>query len=129
MSMDNFNKKYEKKNPFSVPDGYFEQLEDRLMEQVGKREKHRKEGIWLLVKPYLGLTGVFLLALFVVQIILPAVVDKHQMVIKQGGEVVQHLEINEENVFDARFNPTNEEIIEYLFSEMDSYELLYAENY
>ncbi len=64
-----------------------------------------------------------------VQIILPAVVDKHQMVIKQGGEVVQHLEITEENVFDARFNPTNEEIIEYLFSEMDSYELLYAENY
>ena len=61
MSMDNFNKKYEKKNPFSVPDGYFEQLEDRLMEQVGKREKHRKEGIWLLVKPYLGLTGVFYL--------------------------------------------------------------------
>lgn len=127
--MDDLDKKYEKKNPFSVPEGYFEQLESRLMEQVSKSEQHRKVKFLSFVKPYLGLAGVFLVALFVVQIILPVVVDKRQMVVKQDGEVAQHLDLVEEDIFDTRFNPTNEEIIEYLFSEMDSYELLYAENY
>jgi len=31
-----------------------------------------------------------------------------------------------EDIFDSQFNPTNEEIIEYLASEVDNYEMILA---
>lgn len=127
--MDNFDNKYKKKNPFSVPEGYFEQLEDRLMECTESSGKSKNVKFLQVVKPYLGLAAVFIVALLVVQLVLPLVVDKHQVIVKQGDRIAQNQELVEENIFDSQFNPTNEEIIEYLSSEMDSYELLYAVNY
>ena len=40
--MENFDDKYKKKNPFTVPDGYFDNLTERLMKRVGEEEKAKK---------------------------------------------------------------------------------------
>jgi len=123
--MDNFSDKYkEKKNPFSVPDGYFDDLTERVMQRI--EEKPQKVRFLTLVRPYLGLAAIFVLALVIAQVVLPGVVDKKQILVKDRGQVVQFQETAEEDIFDSHFNPSNEEIIEYLTIEVDEYELLYA---
>lgn len=131
--MDNFDNKYKKKNPFSVPDGYFDEITEQILSRVKEEEKPQKVKFLQILKPYLGLVGIFALALFVVQAIFPLFVDENKMLLKNGDEVVQVQETtsgaSSEEIFDSNFNPTNEEIIEYLASKVDSYELFYAELY
>lgn len=129
--MDNIDDKYRKKNPFSVPEDYFEQLTDRIMEHVQEKEKKQRTSFWLLVKPYMGLVAIFVLALFVVQVLLPHFIDESRMIRKEGSETLltREEEGNEDLQLDSGFNPTEEEILEYLSTEMSDYELVYAELY
>lgn len=127
--MENIDDKYRKKNPYSVPDDYFESLTDQVMSRLEEKKAPRKSGFMQFVKPYLGLAAMFLLALMIVQMILPRVVDKKQMLVQDGEQIVQTGDLTEsveEIVFDSYFNPTNDEIIEYLALEVNSYELMYA---
>lgn len=128
--MENFDDRYKRKNPFSVPEDYFGQLTDRIEDRI-EAEKHPCRVRFItLVKPYLGLAAIFLLALFIVQVILPHVVDKNKMLAKEGQNTVLTKENETENVeLDAGFNPTDEEILEYLSTEVNDYELLYADLY
>lgn len=125
--MDNFNDKYKKKNPFTVPENYFDELTERIMERTAGQEKSRKIKFVQRLKPYMSLAAIFILALWVVQAIFPLVVNKDQLMQRDSIEyAIQALEPEEEDIFDSQFNPTGEEIIEYLASEVDSYELMYA---
>lgn len=125
--MENFDDKYKEKSPFTVPDGYFDKLTDRIMDRVQQEEKPQKVRFIQIIKPYLGLAAIFLIALMVVQVVLPRMVDKNKMLLKDGEQVVQQAVSTEnEVVFDSHFNPTSDEIIEYLTTEVDSYELMYA---
>lgn len=128
--MENFDDRYRKKNPFSVPEGYFDQLDKRIGKRI-EMEKHPQKVRWItLLKPYIGLVAIFLLALFIVQVILPHVVDKDRMLVKEGQSVTIVKESQTETFeFDIGFNPTNEEILEYLSTEVSDYELLYADLY
>lgn len=123
--MENFDDKYKKKNPYTVPEGYFESLDERIMHQMGQQEKRSRKRLvqW---KPYLQVAAAFVIALLVVQFLMPAARDKGQGWLKGRENVVQAQDTVEEDIFDSQFNPTNEEIIEYLASEVDSYEWLYA---
>lgn len=47
--------------------------------------------------------------------------------IKNNEEANIAVQTEEENIFDADFNPSREEIIEYLSQEADPIEFLYAE--
>lgn len=135
--MDNFDDKYKKKNPFSVPDGYFDDLSGRVMDNIANREKKpakeviRPRAKYLqMLKPYLGLVGIFLLALFIVQFFFPLVIDEGQLERKENAPIVQNQETEQEEIiFDSQFNPTKEEIIEYLALEADTDELFYAKLY
>lgn len=130
--MDNFDDKYKKKNPFTVPERYFEGLTDRITVNVEKKQKlpkKQKPGLIRLVKPYMGLAALFLLALLVIQVLFPLVVDKSQFIRSDRGMALQSQEMVNEDIFDSQFNPTTEEIIEYLTLEVDSYDFLYAGNY
>lgn len=130
--MDNFDDKYKKKNPFTVPEGYFEGLTDRITANIEKKQKlptKQKPGLIRLIKPYMGLAALFLLALLVIQVLFPLVVDKSQFIKTDRGMAVQSQEMVNEDIFDSEFNPTTEEIIEYLTLEADSYDFLYAGNY
>lgn len=126
--MDNFNDKYKKKNPFTVPEGYFEGLNEQIMSRLEKQGKPQKPGIVQIFKPYMGLVAVFVVALLVVQALMPLVVEKDLKLMPKnaGEEMAQVTDTLEEDIFDCHFNPTSEEIIEYLASEMDNYELMYA---
>lgn len=134
--MDNFDDKYKKKNPFSVPEDYFDRLTDRVMGNINSGEKKLPEikippktRYFEIVKPYLGLVGIFLLALFIVQAFFPLVIDEKQMIKHdEKGQIVQKQETEQEEIiFDSQFNPTREEIIEYLTSEANTDELFYAD--
>lgn len=129
--MENFDGKYERKNPFSVPDHYFDRLTDEVMERVKEEKKAPKIGWVTLLKPYLGLAAVFLLALFVVQVILPHFIDDSRMLKKEGKETIISEEVSKAEVpeLDSTFNPSSEEILEYLSTEVSDYDLIYAELY
>lgn len=127
--MENFDDKYKKKSPFTVPEGYFDKLTDRVVERVNQEKKPQKIRFIQIVKPYMGLAAIFLLALLVVQVIFPNFIDKNKMLLKEGETIEQTQQTattDSEVIFDSHFNPTNEEIIEYLTTEVDSYDLIYA---
>lgn len=127
--MENFDDKYKKKSPFTVPEGYFDKLTDRVVERVNQEKKPQKIRFIQIVKPYMGLAAIFLLALLVVQVIFPNFIDQNKMLLKEGETIEQTQQtatIDNEVIFDSHFNPTNEEIIEYLTTEVDSYDLIYA---
>lgn len=124
--MDNLDDKYRSKNPFSVPDGYFESLENRVMERVQEVKKPKRPNVLQMLKPYLGLAGLFVFAMVVVQLLLPRVVDENRMLAKKVEQKAP-VEQEEEWMFDTDFNPSREEIIEYLSQESDVTEFLYAE--
>lgn len=125
--MDNFDDKYKKKNPFTVPDGYFDGLTDRIMSQVKEEKMPRKLRFVEVFKPYMGWAAVFVVTLMMVQVVYPLITDKNPL---SSGEIAGQAsfagEGAEEDIFDSHFNPTSEEIIEYLASEVDNYELMYA---
>ena len=128
--MENFDDRYKRKNPFSVPERYFEQLDKRIERRIEVEKRPQKVPLVTLLKPYVGLVAIFLLALFVVQVVLPHVVDKDRMLARDGKEVTARQENKVETFeFDAGFNPTDEEILEYLSTEVSDYELLYADLY
>ena len=79
------------------------------------------------LKPYLGLAGLFAFAMIVMQLLLPNLVDENRMLLKNGEQANVTAQAEDENIFDAYFNPSREEIIEYLSQETDPIEFLYAE--
>ena len=139
--MDNLDEKYKSKNPFTVPDRYFDTLGDRTFEDLAhfvdflqrlsqiKDEdgKTRKTSLFQTLKPYLGLAGLFAFAMIVVQLLVPNLVDENRMLLKNGEQANMTAQAEDENIFDADFNPSREEIIEYLSQETDPIEFLYAE--
>ncbi|MCM1031233.1 MAG: hypothetical protein NC410_07345 [Oscillibacter sp.] len=128
--MENFDDRYKRKNPFSVPEGYFDRLDNRIEQRIEAEKHPQKVRLITLLKPYMGLVAIFLLALFIVQVVLPRVVDKERMLVRDGREMMADQETKAETFeFDTGFNPTKEEILEYLSTEVDDYELLYADLY
>lgn len=127
--MENIDDKYKRKSPFTVPEGYFDKLTDRIAERVQEEKKPQKVRFIQIVKPYMGLAAIFMLAFLVVQVVFPHFIDPNKMILKEGETVEQTQQAvatDNEVIFDSYFNPTNEEIIEYLTTEIDSYDLIYA---
>ncbi len=122
--MDNLDEKYKSKNPFSVPDGYFDTLGDRVMSRVKESEHSKQASLLKMLKPYFGLAALFACAMVVVQVALPGMVEEKEI---QEKQEMAASKMEEENIFDADFNPSREEIIEYLSQEADPAEFLYAE--
>ena len=111
--MDNLDEKYKSKNPFTVPDRYFDTLGDRVMDRIKDEEgKTRKTSLFQTLKPYLGLAGLFAFAMIVVQLLVPNLVDENRMLLKNGEQANMTAQAEDENIFDADFNPSREEIIE-----------------
>lgn len=136
--MENLDYKQTHKNPFTVPEGYFSQLTERVMDRIHENQEEEKKpfrkGWMYTLRPYLGLAALFVMALFVVQIILPHFVDDNRMIDKSrtnGTEMAQETptdpnEKTDDPALDSRFNPTHEEIMEYLSTELNEYDLIYA---
>ena len=100
--MNEMTDKYEQKNPFSVPEGYFDSLEDRIMIRVRKEERSRRARLLRVFKPFMGWAALVAVVVLVMVTVLPA---------RNEGIA--------ETQLDADFNPTTEEILEYLAGEVD----------
>jgi hypothetical protein len=128
MVMDNLDEKYKSKNPFTVPDRYFDTLGDRVMDRIKDEEgKTRKTSLFQTLNPYLGLAGLFVFVMIVVRLLIPNLVDENRTRLKNGEQANLAAQTENENIFDSDFNPSREEIIEYLSQEADPIEFLYAE--
>lgn len=121
--MRNQEEEYNRKNPFTVPDGYFETLDERIMSRVKKEARPSREKWLRVMRPYFGLAGVFVFAMLMVHWVLPQAFPVKE---KQEVETVdffwQTLVEGQDVEFDEDFNPTEEEIIEYLTQEMETSE-------
>lgn len=62
-------KKYGKKNPFTVPEGYFQNFNERLMEQLPEKEVISKPKIrtWDRIKPWVYMAAMFVGLMFTVR--------------------------------------------------------------
>ena len=128
MVMDNLDEKYKSKNPFTVPDRYFDTLGDRVMDRIKDEEgKTRKTSLFQTLNPYLGLAGLFVFVMIVVRLLIPNLVDENRTRLKNGEQANLAAQTENENISDSDFNPSREEIIEYLSQEADPIEFLYAE--
>ena len=59
--MENFDDKYKKKNPFTVPEGYFDELTGRITGRIEKQKEVKKSSSLRGLKPYMGLVAIFFL--------------------------------------------------------------------
>ena len=128
MVMDNLDEKYKSKNPFTVPDRYFDTLGDRVMDRIKDEEgKTRKTSLFQTLNPYLGLAGLFVFVMIVVRLLIPNLANENRTRLKNGEQANLAAQTENETIFDSDFNPSREEIIEYLSQEADPIEFLYAE--
>lgn len=135
--------KYSRDNPFDVPEGYFDAIEDRIEEKIRAEENKNVYGnkFILMVKPILGLAASFALAFFLIYYPITKILPK--FLTQQTDKKTEELKWNEnflsdygsldENSFflalTSREDSTkfaSDEIIAFLTSELDDYEV-YAE--
>lgn len=128
--MENMNEKYKEKNPFTVPDGYFDGLTERIMALTENKRDVCKPSFLQVLRPYIGIAVMFVVMMGVMYIVVPMMMERNQV---SSDEIVAHGawedELFEEDIFDSEFNPTSDEIIEYLAAEIDNYELILANVY
>lgn len=119
--MEKQENEYRQKNPFTVPAGYFESLNNRLMERV-KEEKKTPTVKWTRVlRPYFGMAGVFAFAMLMLHWVLPGMFSSVEREEEDPVEAYWNSIVEEQDIeFDDDFNPTTDEIIEYLTQEMDA---------
>lgn len=125
--MEDLNERYNKKNPFSVPENYFDSLEDRIIKRIEEEKKPQRPNLVRLLRPFMGLAALFLMAMLIVQLVLPRFIDQNRMLLKVGESPVEVTVKSFETELDTDFNPTREEIIEYLSQEVDFPDLLLSE--
>lgn len=128
--MAEYKDKLKEKKPFRVPDDYFDNLTDRIIENVEKKENEEKVKMLPLMKSFLWMAASFLFILTIGKIIVPYFSDPSQ---KLSGDVVAQSgvvdTVVEEDIFDfsGDFEPSVEDIVEYLSEEGVDGELLLAE--
>ncbi len=122
--------KLKEKTPFMVPEGYFDNLADRIIENVEQEEKKEKVRMLPIMKSFLWMAASFLFILTIGKLMVPYFADPSQ---KLSGNVVAQSGVGdnakEESTFDftGDFEPSVDEIIEYLSEEGVDGELLVAE--
>lgn len=119
-----------RQHPFRVPDGYFDTLEDRVMARMKSETTKTPRRLTALrvLKPVWGIVAMFVMATIVTQWVAPRLMDPSRMILHPGVPAVQE-QADGSVQLDADFNPTREEIIEYLAQEADVTELLLTGNF
>ncbi|GHV64049.1 hypothetical protein FACS1894199_01400 [Bacteroidia bacterium] len=125
--MEHIDEKQEKRLPFAVPEGYFEGLENKIQEKIIQHQAPRKKRIMSLISPYLGLAAAFVLLFSLIQVMLPLFVDTNNVWQEKTMETAD-VQVSEEDAvkLDLTFDPSSEEIYEYLAVEMKDFYQLYA---
>lgn len=137
------NSKFPRENPFDVPEGYFEMIEDRIEGKIQAAEGGRLHGnrLILTVKPVLGLAASFALAFLLIYYPISKILPWYMA--KYDAEKNKEIKLDEKFLTDYGYldertfflaltsqeDPSEfetDEIISFLSSELDDYEV-YAE--
>jgi len=132
--MDEFNPlKNSNKNPFSVPDGYFDTLPDIVMDKIEQQTKSKSRRIGITIRPLLSMAAAFLILFGIWKLVSLALPDKTQISTDatfNDSIMVFESFITDADIYnysDSAFNSSdtleNTEIIEYLAFENIDYEL------
>lgn len=126
----NINQPHLKENPYSVPAGYFDSLQNAVSEKISSQTS--KPGIWSVVKPQLGLASafaaIFLMGYVAVNLFSPDVTENADKAISADSEYFeQHLiETSFIDFYDSSKDTLEkdsavdpEEIVEYLSTNAD----------
>ena len=113
-----------RKNPFVVPEGYFEDLTDRVMDECRSQKAKKKTGLMHVLYPYIGFAAVFIVGMLVADAFLPQKTSSADAV-----TLMAHEDDSSEVKFDESFKPTDEEILEYLQEDIYAYRMILAEIY
>lgn len=111
--------------PFTVPEHYWDTLTDRILRRVEKTRRPPRRRIPAPLRPYIGIAALFLIVMGVMRLLIPAASPAHDTPLLSGHTLTEE-PLPEEELFDREFNPTREEIIEYLTEVAAPYELLIA---
>ena len=92
-----------------------------LMERVKEKQEGPKARWTRVMRPYLGMAGVFVFAMLMLHWVLPNAFPSVERPAEDPVEAYWNSLVEEQGIeFDDDFNPTEEEIIEYLTQEMDA---------
>ncbi|MFO7999713.1 MAG: hypothetical protein R6U46_00610 [Marinilabilia sp.] len=108
-----------KETPFKVPENYFEDFEDRLMEEIREEATSEKRGrlapVFSVVKPWLAMAGGFLLIALIYHQA-PRLFDQEN----EDQEVAVELDGDEEFINSLAFIVDENDINELILSEDSS---------
>ena len=111
--MENFDDKYKKEKSVHCTWGVFDELTGRITGRIEK-QKEVKKFFSSRVEALYGLSGYFLSCFNGGSDSISRSEEYWLAGYRGGNAIVQEMEA--EDIFDSQFNPTNEEIIEYLAS-------------
>lgn len=132
--------KYSRENPFTVPEGYFDAIEDRIEEKIRSEETGYSSGhrFMLVIKPVLAVAACFAIAFLVIYYPVTKVLPTFTA--KQTDQKANELKLNEdfisgygdvdENTFFMALTSEkdstslgSDEILTFLSAELDDYEV------
>jgi len=134
------------KAPFTVPEDYFDNFTDHMMNKIqaetkngdvylsgnNDTKKERKSSLIRIIKPAFALVAMVGFAFFFVNIIFPLVVNDNDKIIGRNSttfsresNTITASSTGDSFQFDSDFNPTDEEIADYLSANVDDIEEFY----
>lgn len=120
------NPNMHKKQPFTVPEHYFEHLTSQIMDRVEQTQSTPKVSITTVIKPYLGLVAIFAIAMILAQLVF-WIAPQGSFQAPPSTTLQATANINKSEIeLEEQFNPTQDEIVEYLMQEMSNEELTIA---
>ena len=111
--------------PFTVPDHYWDTLTDRIMRRIEEKPAPAPRRNPPPVGPNIGNAARCLRHHGRMRLLVPTRTPASDTLLLSGQDQWEET-LSEEEVFDREFNPTHDEIIEYLTEVTDAYELLLA---
>ncbi len=112
------------KTPFKVPDGYFEDLANRVVKKVEHDEVKDNLKIMPMLKSFMWLVASFLFIFTLGRLIVPYFADPAE---KLSSNISLNIETGSTFDFTDGFDPSVDDIIEYLSEEDIDMDLLMAE--
>jgi hypothetical protein len=116
------NGKLGKKNPFTVPEGYFEQLAQQVMEKLPEKEKtQKKPALIMQLRPWLYAAACLCIGVFTAAVVFSNKTDNTQELKKMATLEQENINYYSDSYVEEEADYAmvdNQEIYAYLLAEM-----------
>jgi len=129
--------KIEKKNPFTVPEKYFDTFQQKITKKIQQQPVLQPQSKQLVLKPYLAIAASFLLIFFVWQAILKTTQNENATNQIAENEIIEEIGVFDISYFDEELlvsylteeqNFENSDLLSDASSEDDLLEYLSVQN-